>query len=119
MRTTNKCFKEQVQKHIMESIDEGLSVQEVANNFEREFWSHERQWNINKQEYFKRWLTGLPSSLSIEYTYSGIHETMKKWFENCGETYTKDEPDEKEFELYLNLVTREFRTLCKKEGIDF
>ncbi len=44
---------------------------------------------------------------------------MKKWFENCGETYTKDEPDEKEFELYLNLVTREFQMLCKKEGIDF
>jgi hypothetical protein len=118
MRTTKKEFKEQVQKHILESVADDLTIKDVANSFYKEKYSSPYEKRFNKYDMFKDWMQGLPSSLNVEYTHHNIHNELSSWFEACGEEY-KGSKNMDESDMYYHLVTREFRSLCKKEGIDF
>ena len=115
MRTTNKCFKEQVQQHILDIIDEDCgSIEAVSQAYQEEFnFPNNQKRYPNHQDRFQEWLKGLPTALNIEYEYYTVNETLKQWFEACGAKYT-GEPGDKAFSLYLHLVTREFRAMGGK-----
>jgi hypothetical protein len=137
MRTTSKCFKEQIQGHILNGMldrDElksgyGIETNEdnlvrtqlmtVTNEFSSWYGPYERKMHPNRQDAFTNWLDGLPSCLSTEFEYYNVHQTVKSWYENCGETYKHQEPSDKEYTLYKNLVYREFNNLCRQNKINF
>lgn len=114
MKTTNKLFKSQVQEHILNNMSEDFG--NVIKDFQSYYHPTTQKLIPNRQEAFTSWLQGLPSTLDVEYTNHGIHETLKTWFENVGETY-KDRDSDKEAQLYYNLVYREFNTLLKKNDL--
>jgi hypothetical protein len=125
MKTTNKAIKDQIQKHIIEGLSEDtyqstkMQLQQVKEEFYNWYSPYEQKRTPNKQEAFKEFMNGLPSCLNMEYTYHGIHTTMRSWFENAGETYKEPKDDSKEADLYGSLIYREFNTLCKKNGVQF
>jgi hypothetical protein len=124
MGTTNKEFKDQVQIHILErlSTDETEETRQqlldVINGFNDWYGAYEQKRTPNIEAAFKEWLLGLPSSLNIEFEYYTIHQTLKQWFEDTGSEY-KEQSSDKEAELYYHLIVREFRVLCRKNGLDF
>jgi hypothetical protein len=120
MRTTKKEFKNQIQEHIIKCLSTDqytelhFQLNEVVEAFKNWYSPYEQKRFPNRQEAFQDWLMGLPSELSVEYTNYGISETLKSWFENCGETY-KEQKDELKFYTYL--IYREFQSLCKQNKI--
>lgn len=124
MRTTKKEFKEQIREHILACLSDDVKtdVKEQLQNVVCEFHSwygpYEQKRTPNKHEAFKGFLLGLPSCFNAEFTHYGISQTLKGWFERCGETYKEQEVD-KEVKLYYHLVTREFQWFCQKNGVDF
>lgn len=133
MRTTNKEFKDQVQAHILDRLhteDELINkltvksnyyhfvLQEVVKEFKNWYGPYEQKFTPNKYAAFQNWLMGLPSQFSVEFTNYGINQALKQWFETCGESY-KEQSSDKELQTYLHLITREFNTLCKKNGVEF
>lgn len=126
MRTTSKCFKEQVQNHIIDGLDPDENFETLPEkllstiiDFTNWYGAYEQRNYPKRQEAFTSWLDGLPSSLSTEFEYYKVHQTMKSWWENCGETYKYKEPTDKEYQLYKNLIYREFQTLCKQNDVKF
>lgn len=125
MRTTNKEFKVQVQEHITNgalSEEHGETIQEqlqaVVSEFTSWYSPYEQKRTPNKYEAFKEFMLGLPSCFNIEYYYDQISNTLRTWFEACGETY-EEKPKDEEAKLYYHLVTREFERLCKLNGVAF
>lgn len=122
MKTTKKEFKNQVQEHILNSLDEQETtnpkeqLQNVVSEFKNWYSPYEQKMHPNRQEAFTDWMNGLPSCLNTEFTNYGINQTLKSWYENCGETY-KEHDSDKESQLYRNLVYREFNTLLKKNDL--
>ena len=123
MRTTNKQFKEQVQKHIMERLSEDETtelkgqLQNVADEFSSWYSPYEQKRTPSRYMAFKEFMLGMPSVLNAETYYDEIHNNLKSWFENCGESY-KNQPEDKEATIYYHLVTRELETLCKKNNVN-
>lgn len=136
MRTTNKLFKEQVQKDILnglldeqelkngydiETTEESLVPSQlsiVVNEFNSWYGEYEQKRISNKYEAFQDWLMGLPSCLNIDFSHHDISKTLEKWYTNAGMIYKEREGHE-ETDWYLHLITREFSTLCKKHNISF
>ncbi len=122
MRTTNKQFKGLVQSHVIACLNEeyGSTIKEqlqaVVDSFKDWYSDYEQKMTPNRWDAFKEFMLGLPSTFNIEFEYSTIYETLKFWWEQCGEEYREQSAD-KEANLYYHLVTREFNTLCRKEGI--
>jgi hypothetical protein len=119
MRTTNKLFKNQVQKHIKEAITEDHTLDSLVDKFHTEKYSSPYEQKQNKYDAFKDWMTGLPTGFNIEYTNHGVHETLSSWYKNCGENFDSKKLTQDEANLYYHLVTREFKTLCNKNNIKF
>lgn len=122
MNTTNKEFKNQVQAHIIDCLSEdetSVLTEQLFNvvvSFRKWYCPYERKLTPNRYEAFQKWLTGLPSVLSIEFEYYTVNQTLKKWFENCGMEF-KERDGDKEFHTYLHLISREFEKLCKKNKV--
>lgn len=124
MRTTNKCFKEQIQGHILNTClseeygsTQKEQLQAVVEGFQNWYGPYEQRQNPNRQEAFKSWSWGLPSQWNIEYTNYNIEETVKGWFAACEETYKEPKDTDKTNDLYVNLLYREFNTLLKKNDL--
>lgn len=124
MRTTKKEFKTKVQEHILEGLSTDMSedtkeqLQNVVSEFKGWYSPYAQKHTPNRQEAFTEFLTGLPSGLNTEFTYYGISNTLKNWYESCGAEYKEATPD-KEAKLYYGLVYRELRNLTKRNGVDF
>lgn len=119
MRTTNKQFVELVRAHVIEHLsDEETTevsgqLQNTMNEFKSWYSSYEQKRTPNMQTAFKDFLLGLPSCLTVEFTYHNISLTLKAWFEACGEEYREKECSI-ESDLYYHLVVREFFKLYEK-----
>ena len=124
MRTTKREFKQQVQEHIIERLGTDYytelkdQLQDTVTQFNDWWGDYEQKHQPNKHEAFKDWLLGLPSQLNIEYCDYNISSSLREWFRNCGEEY-KEQGITKERIWYMHLITREFATLCKKNGVEF
>jgi hypothetical protein len=125
MRTTKKEFKEQVQKHVLESLSEehGTTtkdqLQSVVEGFKNWWGPYEQKRNPSKYGAFKDWTMCLPSEINVEYRHYAMEDNVKSWFNACGEEYKEPKDESKTHDMYLHLVTREFDTLCKKNNIKF
>jgi hypothetical protein len=123
MRTTNKEFKSQIQEYILNGLNEEFGettkeqLQALTSEFNNWYSPYEKKRTPNRQEAFKEFLNGLPSSLHTEWTNYGINQTLKGWFETVGEPY-KEKDSDKELELHHNLVYRELNTLLKKNDLN-
>ena len=119
MRTTGTQFITLVRTHIIDRLEEEETtelkeqLQIVMNDFNNWYCPCEKKRTPNIQMAFKHWLLGLPSSLSFEYSHYNISQTLKSWFEECGEKY-KETEGSKESDLYYHLVVREFFKLYNK-----
>lgn len=123
MNTNSLKFRDEVQNHIIHSLDEDNGTLEnqlktVVSEFKNWYCPYEQKVNSSRQEAFMNWLTCLPSCLSIEHAHYTVSQTMAKWFTNCGMEYKFPKDTDKEFKTYLYLVSREFNRLCKKNKID-
>lgn len=121
MRTTNKDFKKQVQRHILEHLndEETTDTKKQIRNVISEFENYSKGLKFhNIQDAFISFLQCLPSCLSVEFEYYEINKNLKEWFRNCGETYQEREPEE-EANLYYYLIFRELKSLCKIYKVDF
>lgn len=124
MKTTKKEFAEQVREHIVNRLSEDkytelpLQLNAVVEGFKNWYVPYEQKRTPNRQAAFIGWLMRLPSELSVEFTNHGVYETLKSWFENCGEPY-KEQSSDKELHWYLHFIHREFSNLCKKNGVEF
>ena len=113
MRTTKKEFTSQVQRHIIErlSTDETENLREQLKNVTKDFYNwyspNEQKRTPNTYTAFIEFLKCLPSSINIDFSDHDVHNTLKTWIENCGETYVTPK-SQHEFDLYLHLITREF-----------
>jgi hypothetical protein len=122
MRTNNKEFKKQIQEYILNGLSEDNGtdtkdqLQAVVNDFHSWYSPYEQKRTPNRQEAFKEFMNGLPSSLHTEWTNYGINQTLKGWFENTGTPY-KEKDSDKELELHHNLVYRELNTILKKNDM--
>lgn len=119
MRTTKKEFTSQVQRHIIErlSTDETEIIREQLRNVVEDFYCWYSPFNKkqypNSHNAFIEFLKCLPSSINIDFSDHDVHNTLKTWIENCGETYVTPK-SQHEFDLYLHLITREFTKLTKR-----
>ena len=122
MRTTTKEFKNKVQVHIVEHMEEKDNLkdelQNVIDGFKNYYQGYEKKRTPNIQEAFIDWLNGLPSELTIEFTNYDILRTMREWHEQ-----TEEESDKLDSEKVINnyrwLIFREFLALCRINKIDF
>jgi hypothetical protein len=124
MNTNSKCFKEQVQTHIIDrlSTDETEilkeQLQNVVNKFTNWYSPYEQKQYPNRQDAFIYWLWCLPSCINQEFTNYEIQKTYNSFFENCG-MQPKHTDQEKMNFYYMYWIFREFQALCKKEGVQF
>lgn len=124
MRTTKNEFKQEVRSHIRNIMSEELGeslteqMQSVSESFHNWYGPYEQKRTPNKRLAFREWMMGLPTGFGVEYTHHGQHETVKSWFENVGEVY-KERDTEEESILYTHLLTREFESMAKLNGVKF
>lgn len=110
MATTNKKqFIEQVQAHILESIDESETIQSVYASFQD--WNKYEKNNLNAWQRFTKWLYCLPGEIYITPYFEEQKELFKEWVENTGEIFNSKKYNKTHFE---NIVSREFFKLYKK-----
>jgi hypothetical protein len=124
MNTNSKCFKEQVQTHLIERLSTDYTtnlkeqLQNVVNEFTNWYGPYEQKQRPNRQDAFIDWLWGLPSCLNAEYENYNISLAYRSFFENCGMQPRYTDQDKMNF-YYMYWIFREFQTLCKKEGVRF
>jgi hypothetical protein len=128
MATTNKLiFKEQVQELIINGLCEDYYTElpfQLAQVVE-EFTSYANRYELKMygsyQACFKNFIQGMPSCLYITCYNDEILETYKSWFTNIDVDYkepVKDRDIEKTYDLFYYFIFREFKTLCKKNGVE-
>jgi hypothetical protein len=120
LRSTSKEFKQAVRKFIVENIGDEYQAdteKESINNVYAAFKS-EYLFPANLRRYgsefncFTEWLRGLPSALSVAFTYYEERELMKNWFQQT-DAESEKYSDEKVDSNYWYYITREFFALVK------
>lgn len=120
--TTRKEFKAEVRKEIMLCLSEDYaSEKEAAAAMLQEFNKWFKTSRIkNRQEGFKQYCMCVPSLFNAEFTYHGISNALKSWFEKGVAGYSYKEQDSvKEANLYYNLLYREMPYVFKALGLDW
>jgi hypothetical protein len=124
VRTTTKCFKDQIRGHIFEILDDEYTkelpeqLQNVIDGFRNWWTGYEQKRNPNMYGAFTDWFLGLPSEINVEYRHFAIEEIVVSWFNACDEEYKQPKDESKTYDLYYHLVTREFYALCRLYKID-
>ena len=124
MKTTTKEFKKQVQEYIIDCLctdyttDLKEQLQNVVNEFKWWYSDYNKKRIPNKQEAFEDFLNGLPSCLSIDYITYNIYMILAKWFKYSLEDAFKYS-EMQTCKMFLHLISREFKTLCKQNNIEF
>lgn len=108
MPTTNSnVFRNQVQRHVLNSIEEPATLQDVLEDFNNWYSRHEQRQHPNRQEAFQNWLMCLPTSMSVYYQDALMEDAVQRWFETAEIPFNK----KKNFDYpqyYLYLVSKEF-----------
>ncbi|QOV08465.1 hypothetical protein Kirov_266 [Bacillus phage Kirov] len=124
MRTTNKNFVQQVQNHIIDRLNDEYhstvkeQLQNVVNEFNNYDSAYERRKFPNKQDNLINFFSGLPTCIHMEYSHYNVHISLKEWFENCGAEYIETD-EQKEWDVYRKLFSREFMKLCQQYDVKF
>ena len=122
LSSMNKEVKIKIRHYITDSIDEDYLtecgykhdkspktlVTAIYDCMCNEFWQgNEKRRTPNRYEALKQYLMGLPSSISINFTYYDQRQLLKKWLQQTDSESDKYS-DDKMTELFYHLITREF-----------
>lgn len=120
MRKTNsKEVKAAVRNYIMECIPEGMTIQDVYNDFINSYYKTDNEkayFNYIEQNAFKEWLTTIPSSFDIEFATWEICKIVGSWLDETEEEIEKyfDNDAMKAESLFRMLVTKHFYEMLKE-----
>lgn len=131
LRSTKKEVKEKIRAYILDCMDfSGYIGYEGYPDKEPETWQGKVflcrsifRWEyVNPQNLrryggergcFREWLCGLPSALTVAFSYYEARQLVREWLEQ-----TKDEAnkydDSQVWDKYLHLITREFFAMVDK-----
>lgn len=131
LRTNSKAVKEKVRAYILESIDfsnyvgyEGYPENEPESVdgkilLCRDIFRDEYVNTYNLRRYgnefncFEEWLKGLPSAMTIAFSWADSREILRGWLEQT-EQESEKYSDNQVWELYLHLIAREFFAMVDK-----
>lgn len=122
LRTTKKEVKEKIRVYILDRLEFcDYTIDEPKTDAERvllcrDIFHDEYGYNIRRMgEYraFKEWLSGVPSVLTVDFSYYDVRQIMRGWLDQTEEESNRFD-DVKAWEYFLHLVTREFFAMVDK-----
>ena len=121
--STNKECCAKIQKYILNAIDsepydvttttEAEKITFLKETFYTEY-IHNNNRHVSDQINFTEWTQGLPTVFNIEYYYKEIKDILFSW----GITPAKEWHDSKASTYFYGVIYREFKRMCKRNGID-
>lgn len=125
LRSTKKEVKDKIRGYILERMDfsgyvgcDGFPKSEPEHWGEKVYFLHEifvseYGYNIRRMgEYnaFKEWLCGVPSALTVDFSYYDARQIVRGWLDQTEEESARFD-DVKVWEQFLHLIAREFFAL--------
>lgn len=114
MRKTNcKEVKAAVRSYIMECIPEGMTIQEVHQNFIKTYYNtddEKRYFRYVEQNAFKDWLSTIPGAFNVDFVTYDICHIVGSWLDETEDeinNYLENDSDKAE-SLFKMLVTKHF-----------
>ena len=117
-----KTKNEQIRQYILDCIElEGSAkekLQSVLTAFDSEFnFQNNKKIYPNLQNRFSEYLQGLPSSMSVAYSYCDILDFARQ-IGSLRENATEEQED-KILSNWWNWITNEFFKLCEEENVEY
>lgn len=131
LRTNNKEVKEKIRAYILDHMDfsnyigcDGYPDAEPKTDAGRvllcrDIFRSEYVYPDNLRRYggmygcFTEWLRGLPSALTIDFSYYDVRQIMREWLDQTEEESSRFD-DMETWEKFLHLVAREFFAMVDK-----
>lgn len=131
LRSTKKEVKEKIRAYILDNMDfSGYIGYDGYPDKEPETWQSKVflcrsifRWEyVNPQNLlryggergcFREWLCGLPSALTVAFSYYDARQLVREWFEQTEDEANKYD-DAQVWDKYLHLITREFFAMVEK-----
>lgn len=125
LRSTKKEVKEKIREYILNGLEfSGYIGYEGFPAWEPETWQDRVLLcrDIFREEYvypynllryggergcFREWLCGLPSALTVAFSYYDARQLVREWLEQTDDEANKYD-DAHVWDKYLHLITREF-----------
>lgn len=125
LRSTKKEVKEKIRAYILDCMDfsnyigyDGYPDKEPETWQSKVFWCRlifrsEFYYPENIKRYggewgcFREWLCGLPSALTVAFSYYDARQLVREWLEQTEDEANKYD-DAQVWGKYLHLITREF-----------
>ena len=117
-----KAKNEQIRQYILDCIElegsAGEKLQSVLTAFDSEYnYRNNKIIYPNFRNRFSGYLQGLPSSMSVAYTYCDILDFARQ-IGSLKENATEEQED-KILSNWWIWITNEFFKLCKKENVEY
>ena len=131
LRTTKNEVKEKIRAYILDNMDfSGYIGYDGYPDKEPETWQDRVLLcrDIFKKEYvcphnlrryggewgcFREWLCGLPSALTVAFSYYDARQLVREWLEQT-EDEANNYDDAQVWDKFLHLITREFFAMVEK-----
>lgn len=124
LRSTKKEVKTRIRQYILDRIDFTDYDKEPKNDTETiilcyEVFKAEYVNAANLRRYgsehrcFTEWLCGVPSIITIDFSYYDARQLVKAWLEQTEEEAERYD-DLKVWEYFLHLIQREFFAMLEK-----
>lgn len=131
LRSTKKEVKEKIRAYILDNMDfsgyigyDGYPKNEPETWQSKVFWCRlifrsEFYYPENIKRYggergcFREWLCGLPSVLTVAFSYYDARQLVREWLEQT-EDEANNYDDAQVWDKYLHLVTREFFAMVRE-----
>lgn len=125
LRSTKKEVKEKIRAYILDRMDfsnyigyEGYPDKEPETWQSKVFlcrsifrWEYVNPQNLRRyggeRGCFREWLCGLPSVLTVAFSYHDARRLVREWLEQTEDEANKYD-DSQVWDKYLHLITREF-----------
>jgi len=102
-----------------EPVTDAEKLAEVCRTFYGEYLKNDKNWQRRYGSYqnaFKEWLTGLPSSINIDFENYKILELCRAW--GVLAAYATEKQEDRILENWFNFMANKFFQLCRKEKIN-
>lgn len=131
LRSTKKEVVEKIQAYILDNMDfSGYVGYDGYPDAEPETWQSKVflcrsifRWEyVNPQNLrryggergcFREWLCGLPSALTVAFSYYDARQLVREWLDRTEDEANKYD-DTQVWDKYLHLITREFFAMVDK-----
>lgn len=135
LRSTKKEVIEKIRAYILDNMDfsgyigyEGYPEKEPETWQSKVFlcrsifrWEYVNPQNLRRyggeRGCFREWLCGLPSALTVAFSYYDARQLVREWLEQTEDEANKYD-DSQVWDKYLHLITREFFAMVEKAERD-